>query len=213
MKNLFDPQEAKEFAARYAAVPPALALKAYTSRLIGSDPSLVLHGGGNTSIKIRQKSIFGEDREVLFVKASGVDLATIEPPNLVGLELQPLQRLSALETLADEELENQLQIRKVRFDSPDPSVEALLHAFLPFPSIDHSHADAILALTNLREGETFLPEALGRGGSFSPISNPALNWPKPSRKPGGKTRRRRRSSCGSMGFSPAAMMPAPLTRG
>jgi len=161
VKNSFDLKEAKKFTARYPDTPPELALRVYTSRLIGEDPSLVLHGGGNTSVKLRVKNIVGEHQEVLFVKGSGVDLATIGPDGFVGLELEPLRKLRRLSTLSEDQMENQLQIHKIHFSSPDPSVEALLHAFLPSRYIDHTHADFILALTNQKNCENLVKEALG----------------------------------------------------
>lgn len=161
MKNSFDPREAEKFTARYPDISSELALRVYTSRLIGGDPSLVLHGGGNTSVKLRVKDIVGEFQEVLFVKGSGVDLAAIDPVGFVGLKLEPLRKLRKLSDLPDEEMENQLQMHKINFSSPDPSVEALLHAFLPPRYIDHTHADFILTLTNQRSGENFLKKALG----------------------------------------------------
>jgi rhamnulose-1-phosphate aldolase/alcohol dehydrogenase len=174
VKNSFDPKEAQKFTVRYPDVPPELALRVYTSRLIGGDPSLVLHGGGNTSVKLRIKNIVGEYQEVLFVKGSGVDLAAIEPSGFVGLELEPLRKLRNLSHLPDEEMENQLQIHKIYFSSPDPSVEALLHAFLPSRYIDHTHADFILTLTNQRSGENFLKEALGSKVAIIPYLRPGL---------------------------------------
>jgi rhamnulose-1-phosphate aldolase/alcohol dehydrogenase len=174
VKNSFDPKEAQKFTARYPDMPPELALRVYTSRLLGGDPSLVLHGGGNTSVKLRVKNIVGEFQEVLFVKGSGVDLATIEPSGFVGLELEPLRKLRKLSNLLDEEMENQLQIHKIHFSSPDPSVEALLHAFVPSRYIDHTHADSILTLTNQRSGENFLKEALGSEVAILPYLTPGL---------------------------------------
>jgi rhamnose utilization protein RhaD (predicted bifunctional aldolase and dehydrogenase)/NAD(P)-dependent dehydrogenase (short-subunit alcohol dehydrogenase family) len=174
MKNLFDAQEAQEFIAKYPAVAPELALRAYTSRLIGQDPGLVLHGGGNTSVKIRAKNIVAAEREVLYVKGSGVDLATIDPQGFVGLELDSLRELKKLEDLGDEEMENQLQIHKIFFAAPDPSVEALLHAFLPCRYVDHTHADSILVLTNQKHSEDFLREALGNRVVVIPYLKPGL---------------------------------------
>ncbi len=174
MKNLFDPREAEKFTARYPDIPPELALRVYTSRLIGGDPSLVLHGGGNTSVKLRMKNIVGEFQEVLFVKGSGVDLAAIDPGGFVGLKLEPLRKLRQLSNLPDEEMENQLQTHKIHFSSPDPSVEALLHAFVPSRYIDHTHADSILTLTNQRSGENFLKEALGSEVAILPYLRPGL---------------------------------------
>jgi rhamnose utilization protein RhaD (predicted bifunctional aldolase and dehydrogenase)/NAD(P)-dependent dehydrogenase (short-subunit alcohol dehydrogenase family) len=174
MKNLFDERDAQEFVARYPAIPAELAWRAYSSRLIGKDPGLVLHGGGNSSVKIRMKNILGEFRDVLYVKGSGVDLATIEPAGFVGLELDPLRKLQRLQSLSEEEMENELQVHKVSFSSPNPSVEALLHAFLPARYIDHTHADSILILTNLKQGEDFLREALGPKVSVLPYLRPGI---------------------------------------
>jgi len=178
MKSLFDPKESREFIAKYPTIPPELALRLYTSRLIGKDPHLVLHGGGNTSLKLRVQNIVGEDQDVLYVKGSGVDLATIEPRGFVGLELNALRKLESLPSLADEEMENQLQIHKVSYSSPDPSVEALLHAFLPPCYIDHTHADSILILTNQKHGEDFLKEALGPRVAILPYFMPGISLAK-----------------------------------
>ncbi len=168
MKNLFDEREAKEFVKKYPSLPEVLALRLYTSRLIGKDPSLVLHGGGNTSVKLKIKNILGEERDVLYVKGSGADLAALGPEGLVGLELQELRKLKSLENLSDEEMENQLKIHKVHFRSPDPSVEALLHAFLPHRYVDHTHAESLLILTNQKHGKELVEEALGPGVGVLP---------------------------------------------
>jgi len=174
MKNLFEEKEAQEFVARYPAIPGELALRTYSSRLIGKERGLVLHGGGNSSVKIRMKNILGELRDVLFVKGSGVNLGTIEPGGFVGLELDPLCKLQSLRSLSEEEMENQLQVHKVSFASPNPSVEALLHAFLPARYVDHTHADSILVLTNQKQGEDFLREALGPEVSVLPYLTPGF---------------------------------------
>ena len=178
MKNLFDPKESQEFVARYPAIPPELALRIYTSRLIGKDSHLVLHGGGNTSVKLRIKNIVGEEQNVLYIKGSGVDLASIEPGGFVGLDLDSLQKLKRLSGLTDEEMENQLEIHKVSFSSPDPSVEVLLHAFLPPRYIDHTHADSILILTNQKHAEDFLKQALGERVSILPYLMPGIRLAK-----------------------------------
>ncbi len=99
VKNLFDLQESQKFVAKYPTIPPDLALRIYTSRLIGQDPDLVLHGGGNTSVKLEVKNVVGEEQEVLYIKGSGIDLATIEPLGFVGLELAPLRNCSAFQNL------------------------------------------------------------------------------------------------------------------
>ena len=161
MKNLFNEKEAKEFVKQYPSLPGDLALCLYTSRLIGKDPGLVLHGGGNTSVKLRTRNVVGEERDVLYVKGSGADLAALGPEGMVGLELEALRKLKSLGGLSDEEMENQLKVHKVHFRSPDPSVEALFHAFLPHRFVDHTHAQSLLILTNQEHGKELVEEALG----------------------------------------------------
>ena len=124
----------------------------YGSRLIGSEPSLVLHGGGNTSIKSTSKDTHGEAVELLYVKGSGWDLATIEPPGFAPLRLEPVRRLAELPALSDTEMVNQLRLNLMDSAAPNPSVEAILHACLPHKSVLHTHADAVLALTNTTDG-------------------------------------------------------------
>jgi rhamnose utilization protein RhaD (predicted bifunctional aldolase and dehydrogenase) len=138
--SAFNETDAKGFVEHYPDIPEELALRIYTSRLIGRNSDLVLHGGGNTSVKLNQKNIFEENQEILYVKGSGVDMASIEPEGFSGLDISFLRKLRNLNSLADEEMENQLEIRKVESPSPNPSVEALLHAFLPHKYIDHTHA-------------------------------------------------------------------------
>lgn len=178
MKNLFDEKGSQEFVAKSGNTFPELALRVYTSRLLGQDSSLVLHGGGNTSVKLRLQNLVGEDMEVIFVKGSGADLATIGPSGFVGLELEPLRKLQRLEDLSEEEMENQLKIHKIFHHSPDPSVEALLHAFLPPRFIDHTHADAVLTLTNQKRGIDLTKEILGGGVAVLPYITPGIRLAK-----------------------------------
>ena len=161
MKSLFDESDSKAFVAKYPSIAKELALRVYTSRLIGQDRNLVLHGGGNTSVKLKAMNIVGEEQEVLYVKGSGVDLANIEPWAFVGLDIHPLRKLRRLASLSDEEMENHLVIHKISSSSPNPSVEALLHAFLPHTYVDHTHADSILILTNQKNGKDLVRNALG----------------------------------------------------
>ncbi|RIK95869.1 MAG: bifunctional aldolase/short-chain dehydrogenase [Proteobacteria bacterium] len=138
-----------------------VALRLYTSRLLGADPALVLHGGGNTSVKTTRENALGEKVAALWVKASGADLASLEPSGLACLDLAWLLRLRALGRLSDAAMVNEL--RTHLFDASDgtPSIEALVHAWIPARFVDHTHADAILALTNQRGGEALVREALG----------------------------------------------------
>ena len=151
-----------------------LALRIYTSRLIGSDPHLVLHGGGNTSLKATRTTLLGDLVDVLFVKGSGSSLDAVGPRDLPGLDLGRLRRLRSLESLSDEEMARQLRVHLLEPGSPNPSVETLLHAFLPHRFVDHSHADAILALTNQPEGEALVREALGDRVVVLPYTMPGL---------------------------------------
>ncbi|MEZ4238315.1 MAG: bifunctional aldolase/short-chain dehydrogenase [Myxococcota bacterium] len=139
----------------------ALALRTYSARLIGADPDLVLHGGGNCSIEGERTDLLGDDVPALFVKGSGWDLATIEPQGFTPVSLAFVQRLRQLDTLTDEDMVEALRAHRLRSDAPDPSIETLLHAFLPDRVVDHSHADAILGLTNRADGAEHVQRALG----------------------------------------------------
>lgn len=133
----------------------------YTSRLLGSDPALVLHGGGNTSLKATHETVLGENVPALFVKASGFDLASIDPDGLPALDLSYLLRLRALDSLSDTAMVNELRTHRFDHRAGTPSIEALVHAWIPARSIDHTHADAILALTNQAGGAALVSDALG----------------------------------------------------
>ncbi len=161
MKNSFNKGQAEEVVRARPDIPEELALRVYTSRLIGAETKLVLHGGGNTSVKIKAKDILGDERDVMFVKGSGQDLATITEQGFVGLKLEFVRKLRSLDSLTDEDMDNALRTHKLDADAPDPSVEALLHAFLPHKYVDHSHADSILAITNTTNGSFLIKEALG----------------------------------------------------
>lgn len=174
MESTYSEVEAEKFVKHYPDVTRALALRTYTSRLMGADPNLVLHGGGNTSVKVRQKNILGEEQEVLFVKGSGVDLVDIEPDGFVALDLAFLRKLRILESLEDEEMENQMQIHKLHISPLNPSVEALLHAFLPHRYVDHTHADSVLVLANQPEGPDLIHKALGPGVGVLPYTMSGL---------------------------------------
>ncbi|MBW2274175.1 MAG: class II aldolase/adducin family protein, partial [Deltaproteobacteria bacterium] len=162
MKSLYDEADARAAVDRWGpAHGEAVALRVYTSRLIGADADLVLHGGGNTSVKAKHENLLGDVVEAIFVKGSGWDLGSIEPAGLPGLDLSYLLRLRDLAALSDEEMVNQLRTHLFDAAAPTPSVETLLHAFLPHRFVDHSHADAVLAITNQPDGEAWVAEALG----------------------------------------------------
>jgi rhamnose utilization protein RhaD (predicted bifunctional aldolase and dehydrogenase)/NAD(P)-dependent dehydrogenase (short-subunit alcohol dehydrogenase family) len=138
-----------------------LALRTYSARLIGAEPALVLYGGGNTSVKTRLRDDTGEEIDVICVKGSGWDLATIEPAGQPAVRLSSLAALRRLEALSDEDMVRAARSRLLDPAAPTPSVELLLHAFLPHRYIDHSHADAILALVDQDDAEWICREVYG----------------------------------------------------
>ena len=156
MESQWSDADARATIERYRedpAVNADIALRVYTSRLIGQDPALVLHGGGNTSVKTTMRDDTGRDVAVLCVKGSGWDLGGIEPPGLPAVRLESLDALRDRDALSDEDMVNAQRTRLIDSSSPNPSVETLLHAFLPHKFIDHSHADAILALVDQPSAE------------------------------------------------------------
>lgn len=160
MKSIWSDKEAESFVERYCRdlYNRDIALRVYSSRLLGSDPDLVQHGGGNTSVKTTLTDELGRDVQVLCVKASGRDLDNLEPVDLPALRYEATKELRALEKLDDRELINAQRIRMLDSTAPNPSVEALTHAFLPAKFIDHSHANAILAMVNQEEAEKVCQE-------------------------------------------------------
>ena len=154
MENLWNDTEAGKH-------KDILAERVYSSRLLGANSNLVLHGGGNTSVKGVSKNIFGEDVETLFVKGSGSDLATIEAKDFVAVRLDAMLKLSRLEKLSDIDMARELKLASLDPNAPAPSVEAILHALIPRRFVDHTHADAIVALTNTASGEARIRELFG----------------------------------------------------
>ena len=138
-----------------------LALRVYTSQLIGQNPDLVMHGGGNTSIKVTRKNLFGEAEEVLHIKGSGWDLDTILAPGLPGVRLDALRLLRRLDKLTDEEMVNVQRSNLLDSSAPNPSVETLLHAFLPHKFVDHTHATPFLIMANLPNARDVCREIFG----------------------------------------------------
>src|SRR5436190_4755862 len=151
MKNRWDPAEA-------ANCKSDLELRVYSSRLLGRDDTLVLHGGGNTSVKVREKNVVGDEEDILYVKGSGWDLGTIEVDGFTPVRMAPLLKLADLETLSDPQMVNELAANVTRAAAPAPSVETILHAVIPHKFVDHTHADALLAITNTEEGEARVRE-------------------------------------------------------
>jgi rhamnose utilization protein RhaD (predicted bifunctional aldolase and dehydrogenase)/NAD(P)-dependent dehydrogenase (short-subunit alcohol dehydrogenase family) len=154
MKSLWRDDEAAQFGG-------PLGPRVYTSRLLGRDKSLVLHGGGNTSVKLREKNLFGEEEDILYVKGSGWDLETIEAPGFTPVTLGYVKRLASLSSLSDPQMVNELNTHTLRAGAPSPSVETILHAILPHTYVDHTHADAVLSVSNAPDGEKRVREIYG----------------------------------------------------
>ncbi len=163
MKNRWSENAAKAFVEKSAkdGVDGELALRLYTTRLLGDDPALVLHGGGNTSLKTTAKDSDGRSVSVLHIKGSGRDMAEIEASGMPAVRLDPLAALIERRRLADAEMIQALRGNLIDPAAPGPSVETLLHAFLPHRYVDHTHANAVLSLGNQPDGERLCREVLG----------------------------------------------------
>ena len=155
MRNLWNSKEAKLFS------KSKLQHRVYSSRLLGRDHELVLHGGGNTSVKGQYKTIFGDKIETLYIKGSGWDLVSIEEDGFAPVDLSHLLRLSELDELSDSQMVVQQRLATLRPSAPSPSVEAILHALIPFTFVDHTHADAVLSITNTPNGRKKINEIYG----------------------------------------------------
>ena len=138
-----------------------MALRTYSSRLLGAEESLVLHGGGNTSVKGYATNVLGEQVAALYVKASGYNLVDIEPEGHSAVDLGFLKRLRVLADLSDAAMADEFRTHFFNPHAATPSIETLAHAFLPHQFIEHTHADAMLALTNQSEAAKRVEEALG----------------------------------------------------
>jgi rhamnose utilization protein RhaD (predicted bifunctional aldolase and dehydrogenase)/NAD(P)-dependent dehydrogenase (short-subunit alcohol dehydrogenase family) len=178
MQSAWIDRDAEAAAARYAKLGRDVGLRVYTTRLLGGDPRLVLHGGGNTSVKTTIADLNGEQVEVLCVKGSGWDMGTIEPAGLPAVRLAPLLKLRAREKLSDEEMVRLQRANLIDPASPNPSVEALLHAFIPHKFIDHTHSTAVLSLTDQPDGEALCREVFGARVGYVPYLMPGFGLAK-----------------------------------
>ncbi len=146
MHSLWNDDEARDY-------PGDLGQRVYSSRLLGRDKTLVLHGGGNTSVKIRETNLLGDEEDILYVKGSGWDLEFIEAGGFAPVRMAHLLRLAELPLLSDPQMVNELRTHMTDAAAPTPSVEAILHAILPYTYVDHTHADAVVTLCNTPGGE------------------------------------------------------------
>ena len=168
MKNLWNDAEAAAFAG-------PLGPRVYSSRLLGRDKSLVLHGGGNTSVKLEETNLFQEPRDVLYVKGSGWDLENIEAPGFTPVDLAYVRRLASLTALSDTQMVSELATHTLRTGAPAPSVETLLHAILPYRYVDHTHADAVLSVCNSPDGAQRIREIYGDKVAVIPYVMPGFD--------------------------------------
>ena len=152
----------------------ALEALVYRSRLIGGEESLGLFGGGNTSLKCWARDLAGRPQEVLWVKGSGADLKTCEARHFAPLPLAALRPLAARRAMRDEAMVAFLERHLLDPKAPRPSIETLLHAFIPEAAVDHTHADAILSLANTRHGERLIRRVLGPRLLWIPYLQPGF---------------------------------------
>ena len=176
IENWYEDVEAANYraAAGNNSADQELGERVYTSRLIGQNPDLLMHGGGNTSVKVQRADLFGKIRDVLHVKGSGWDLDVIEAPGLPGVWLEPLTRLRGLDSLSDESMVNYQRSNLLNSASPNPSVETLLHAFLPHKYVDHTHATPFLVLANLPNAAEVCREIFGERLAIVPYIMPGF---------------------------------------
>ena len=180
IENWYSKNDAQDWRTK-AGQDPAdqeLGERVYTSRLIGQNPDLLMHGGGNTSVKLERANLFGEMERVLHVKGSGWDLDVIEAPGLPGVRLEPLLKLRQLDALSDEDMVNVQRNNLLDSTSPNPSVETLLHAFLPHKYVDHTHASPFLILANLPNAEEVCHEIFGDRLGIVPYIMPGFGLAK-----------------------------------
>ena len=176
MKNNWSNSEANKYIRKYYKLGhnKDMALRVYTTRLLGRNPELVLHGGGNTSVKSQVKDIDGKTYDVLCVKGSGWDMADIEPAGLPAVKLKPLLSMKKKKYLSDEDMVAFQKKNLINTSSPNPSVETFLHAFLPFKFVDHTHSDAIMNVTNRPEGLNLCKKIFGKKVSIVPYVMPGF---------------------------------------
>ncbi|MGA7023082.1 MAG: class II aldolase/adducin family protein, partial [Pseudolabrys sp.] len=161
-----------------AGVTPELALRVYSTRLLGREPKLVLHGGGNTSVKVRTKDLLDDEVDVLRVKGSGWDMASIEPAGMPAVRLDALRKLRTRTAMPDEEMVRVQRAALIDPHSPNPSVETLLHAFVPHKFVDHTHATAILSVIDQAESDVLCTETFGNRLGFVPYVMPGFGLAK-----------------------------------
>ena len=155
MKSLWNDKEAQ------SCGKDPLQLRVYTSRLLGTEPGLVLHGGGNTSVKVEMLNAFGQKEKIILIKGTGIDLKDIEKDQFAPVRLNVLQRMAELKQLSDTDLMKLQRSAMIDHTAPNPSLEAILHAMIPFQYVDHTHADDVVLITNTKHGKDRIREIYG----------------------------------------------------
>ena len=183
MKNLWSDKEAKNFVNYYSksGINEDLSLRVYTSRLLGNEKKLVLHGGGNTSVKSISEGYDGKKIDVLYIKGSGWDLGNIEPEGLPAVRLNELIKLLELDHLSDEDMVNAQRNNLLNSSAPTPSVETLLHALIPYKFVDHTHSDAILSISDQKNSKEIISKVYGNDALFIPYIMPGFILAKKAR--------------------------------
>jgi rhamnose utilization protein RhaD (predicted bifunctional aldolase and dehydrogenase)/NAD(P)-dependent dehydrogenase (short-subunit alcohol dehydrogenase family) len=176
MRNLWSGRDARAAVRRYGVegANEDLALCIYATRLLGGEPRLVQHGGGNTSVKTRMSDSTGQAVDVLCVKGSGWDMATIEPGGLPAVRLAPLLKLAARKVLSDDDMVAIQRSNLLDSAAPNPSVETLLHAFIPHKFVNHTHANAVLALSDRPDGAALCHATYGSRAANVPYVMPGF---------------------------------------
>ena len=180
MQSRWVDRDAQATVDRYgrAGLSPDLALRIYTTRLLGGDRKLVLHGGGNTSVKTRMKDLVGDEVDVLWVKGTGSDMAEADDKSMVAVRLAPLQKLRTWNDLSDDEMARVQRAHLIDPMAPSPSLELLLHAFAPHKYVDHTHATALLSLIDQPNGKDIAREVYGDTLGIVPYVRPGFGLAK-----------------------------------
>ena len=174
MKNLFNKDYLKKIVLDFKKIGVSrdLAERIYTSRLLGSNPSLVLHGGGNTSVKSQIKDIDNIIHDIIYVKGSGSDLGNINQNGFPAVKLNPLLKIMEKKFITDEQMVQYLRKNLIDISSPNPSVETLVHAIIKEKFVDHTHSNAILKITDRPDGLKILNKLFGKNFIIIPYVMP-----------------------------------------
>ena len=180
MKSLWNNKTAQQYVSDYKKkkINKDLALRIYTTHLLGRNPKLVLHGGGNSSVKSVGKNLYKQNVDLIYVKGSGWDMSNLNELGMPGLELKPLLETEKLNDLNDNDMVNLLRSNLINANSPNPSVETLLHAYLPFKFVDHTHSNAFLSILNQPNSQAIIKKIFGNKLGIVPYIMPGFSLAK-----------------------------------